>query len=1139
MHSRFCLTLTFVVGLALPNSDTLAIAQSVAPPPPPVDGPGDPPLLPAHLSGQPPVMASGVPDELGQGAAGSSPSLPLGQQLPTNGIQNQPQQLAVLQQIESRPELVIDAGGFLGAVSAVAVSPNSRLVAACGGKLVYLIDAQTGQKISVLRGQQLRTSLGNVNCLAFSPDGRYLLVGVHDNGAHGSIRLYDTADFSRIDSLLSGMNSPCTELTFSSDGKWLASADANGNLQIWDWNQRQIVRRIPVADPTRPIVDHLEFVSEQSHLLAIYADGPRVYQIPDGRQLTSPNEIPVTVLSWMYSVVQKQIPWPATMKSVPRTYSLRFGRGTWLAAGIGQRSGKSKPWVGIWDASDRLLPAGQQAASAKKVYEGHRWNVTCVALSSNGRFAVSGDKFGEVHLWDTATAALKHRFVAEGKPVYQAAFTEAADRIVFGLQPDFENWTFNQYGLNSYELDLNEQAIRPQANAQVLNEIVSSNGATLTVKSGTASQPNSRIRLTSAGRTTEYKMPTGRLPACYSLVEQTALGVNQPVLYSDNLGFLAMWDPSGTELKRAYRGHDSMVTSISVASNGKLFVTGSTDRTMRIWSLLNHSPTGIFDFRYENSNVVEVPPGSAASSAGIAVGDKVLALDGLSLDQVYRLMLYGQFPYQPGQTVPVTLERNGQAYTVSLRLVEGFDYVEPLISVYLGARNQWIMWTPQGYYDCSPGADSLIGWHVNRGPDQAADFYQVQQFRKQFYRPDVIRQVLKTGDFDVAAKEVDAVAPRKAVGQGKTAELDLQDPVVFSETVPPVVKITSPTNTDQTDDDRIFVDAIVTSENQLPITEVTLLHNGTPAKVFRPRDEKQQQRFEITHRLKLFPGQNQISLIAANAKSTSNADSNAVVVTSTATAKKQKVWVLAIGISEYKSAGDELKNLQFATADAQAFADSVQQHTSGKLYADVQTKVLLNEQAGRAEILDGLQWLVDNVQPGDVAMLFCSAHGFLDDKEQFYLGTHEVQPDRLRATAVPWREVTGILHEELPACQRLVFLDSCHAEGIRPLTASAALHDLAAPEMGTVFYASCTMKQKSFEREEWRHGAFTKAILDVLADRSADVFPKTGDGLLSHMELELGVVDRVSTMTGNRQNPVVYAPQQLRRNNVFEFRESD
>ena len=38
-------------------------------------------------------------------------------------------------------------------------------------------------------------------------------------------------------------------------------------------------------------------------------------------------------------------------------------------------------------------------------------------------------------------------------------------------------------------------------------------------------------------------------------------------------------------------------------------------------------------------------------------------------------------------------------------------------------QKRWVLWTPSGYYDASPGADELIGWHVNRGRDHAADFF--------------------------------------------------------------------------------------------------------------------------------------------------------------------------------------------------------------------------------------------------------------------------------------------------------------------------------------------------------------------------------------------------------------------------------
>ena len=51
------------------------------------------------------------------------------------------------------------------------------------------------------------------------------------------------------------------------------------------------------------------------------------------------------------------------------------------------------------------------------------------------------------------------------------------------------------------------------------------------------------------------------------------------------------------------------------------------------------------------------------------------------------------------------------------------------------ADKRWVLWTPEGYYTASPGGEDLIGWHVNRGPDQAADFYPAETFRSTFHRP--------------------------------------------------------------------------------------------------------------------------------------------------------------------------------------------------------------------------------------------------------------------------------------------------------------------------------------------------------------------------------------------------------------------
>lgn len=1135
--------LHLLVLLAASFPPSAVMAQDVPAPPPPVSGPGDPPLLPPP--GQQTPMQPSTPNEV-------APPPPPGQLKirPTNPSVQPPSVAApetgadapLLTAVEplnglaaipsdrltASPELVIDAGGFLGSVGCVAVSPDSKLIAATGDKVIRIIDAETGNVQKTLRGDRLRTSYGNTNGVQFSPDGQFLVVGIHDDGAHGSVRLYKTNNFDVIHQLLPGMDSACLHVEFSRDGKFLVTVDRDGQIIIWDWPGRRILKRLPARDPSRPIIDSLHFASAEPYLLSIEHDGPHVYRVPDGAEISANDYMPPRLLAWMYDILQKKVTWPFTMTNSPRAFAAQMEKELWGAAGIGSSSGGSKPWVALWKT--RTGTNNPSQTQAKVVYEGHRWEVFTFAISPNQKFVVSGDKFGEVHIWDAASGKTLHKVVSQGKSVYEAAFTDSNQQIVFATKPDLSNWGFNSYGASDHVLDLRQRVIRRQApNALPKNdEVTSVNGGTASLQAPGAGQQSYHVVYKGRGAQQKYRIPSGRIPSCYTVLDSAKLGVNEPVLFADNLGFLGMWDSSGDELRRAYRGHESMVTSISPAKNGKIYVTGSTDRTIRIWSLLNHKATGIFDFKYENAAVIKVNPGSSSASAGVQVGDSIVSVDGHSLDRVYEMMLYNSFEYKPGQTVPVVMKRGEREFGYQMKLNEGFDYVEPLLNVFIGDNNQWIIWTPKGYYDCSPGADQLIGWHVNQGPKQASKFFKAQQFRKQLYRPDVINQIIETG----------VVSEAETLANGKLPNtpppLDLHDRDSFAKNQPPQVTIESPADDETYDDPRVTIDATAVSKNGLPIGRITLLHNGTPARVFRPSGKDESLKFELSHRLRLFPGRNEIAFVAENSAATSDADDCRITLNSPATEQKSRVYVLSIGIAEYANAGRDLENLKFAAQDATAFAEAVKNHSDGRLYSSVESKVLLNSEADRGSILDGLQWLVDNVKAGDAVMLFCSGHGFLDDRNNFYLSTHEVDPAKLRSTAVSWREVVGILHEDLPACQRMVFLDACHADGIGS-DSQNPLQDLAAPELGTMFYASCTMQQKSFENDEWKHGAFTKAILDLLNDRNADVFPSTGDGLVSAVELGLGVVDKVSTMTGDRQNPVVYSPTRLRRLNVLEF----
>ncbi len=56
---------------------------------------------------------------------------------------------------------------------------------------------------------------------------------------------------------------------------------------------------------------------------------------------------------------------------------------------------------------------------------------------------------------------------------------------------------------------------------------------------------------------------------------------------------------------------------------------------------------------------------------------------------------------------------------------------------------EWILFTPEGYFEASsPEAEDLIGWHVNRGPDEAADFYPAHTFASVYRDPGKIDAAL-------------------------------------------------------------------------------------------------------------------------------------------------------------------------------------------------------------------------------------------------------------------------------------------------------------------------------------------------------------------------------------------------------------
>ncbi|GAB5402136.1 MAG: hypothetical protein Aurels2KO_03670 [Aureliella sp.] len=1041
----------------------------------------------------------------------------------------------LVEEFEDNPELVIDSGGFIAEVLDIAISPDGKLLAAAGEKVVRIWELGSGSLVATLRGDRARTSYGDCNAVEFSRDGQHIVVGVSDYEAHGNLRVYRLDNLDEIDRLLAGHTAPVRKIDFSRDGRWMATADADGHVALWDWDAREITKMIPPRDAQQPIFDELHFPGDEPVLAGIDFQGPMLLSVPEMRRLSGQDDLPPRTLAWIYDVLTGKVKYPLATTDDPRNMDLRLDAGKWAAAGVGKENGGNKFWVGLWDA--RTMESAVVADPAV-VYSGHKWNVTAIDLAPEHQLVASGDKFGEIHVWDSSTAKRLYRFKGQGKPIYEAAFDRNSNRIAYGTKsftPDV--WDRNNYGRADRVIDLEKRAIYSIDSAENIDLIGEqpSLGDTEIKVTAEAGRANMAVEKIVGGAVrSRYDLTTGRNPTVYSILGNAVMGVEAPVLIGDNLGLFALWDSDRDELKRAFIGHEGLVSSISASPVGNMVLSSSADRTLRIWSFDDAKATGKFDFKFENSIVTKVEPGTSSAKAGVEAGDRILDIDGKTITQMYRDMLEGEFEYSPGQVVPVRMKRGDQEYSFDMELAEGYDFAEPTLSVYIGDQDQWIIWTPQGYYDASPGAEQLIGWHINRGPDKSARYFKVQQFREHLYRPDIINRILSGTPTDEAIADANQTSQEAEV-------VDFRSPSELALRHPPEVEFLSPAPGDELANPSVQLKARVYSRNGLPIQEVTVLVNGIATQVLKPMGGSAQE-LNVDLPITLAIGRNDIEVIAANAEATSFAESVYVNVAESKTEQSSaentaKLNVLAIGISDYAASSGGFQDLPLAASDAQQFIATAKEQAGGQLYANIQSRSLTNQQATRTAILDGLQWLVDNTDDGDSIAIFVSANGFVDSTKNFYIGTHEVDIDRPRATAISWREFIRTLHADLPSCRRLLFLDLHPTEQAVSPDIRNPLLDLAAPEMGTIFFSSNSLQQTSLPRPPGDVGYSAGGLQIALQDTTADVEPEQPDSLLNAHEISQAWTQAVRTLSADRFYPVAFTPEKSRRLAVFQLQQ--
>ncbi len=379
-------------------------------------------------------------------------------------------------------------------------------------------------------------------------------------------------------------------------------------------------------------------------------------------------------------------------------------------------------------------------------------------------------------------------------------------------------------------------------------------------------------------------------------------------------------------------------------------------------------------------------------------------------------------------------------------------------------QQRWVLWTPEGFFAHSPGADSLIGYHLNRGADQAGEFIGVEQVYDLFYRPDLV-QAKFNGEEDVIRQAVTDIGDiRQVLRSGLPPQLTLIDGErLHLKSREHVLQV-------QVNDQGGGIGRFEVRVNGKPL----------PASQVRagvPQGAKGQTllRLPFTLDQKI----NSIEVLAYNADNqvASRSVTQSISVDDPMLSAPD-LYVLAVGINAYD---DGALTLKYAAPDAQAVLQHLSD-TEKTLFKNVHAQLLTNAQAQRSEIERALDAIAAQAQAQDVFVLYLSGHGLVDQGRYYFVPKEALYSNRtaLLQQSLTHDFLTTKMNNVL-ARKTVMLLDTCYAGAAvttRGMENKTAVDHLIRAT-GSAVIAASSDQQMALEGHKG-HGLFTYAVLKGL-----------------------------------------------------------
>jgi WD40 repeat protein/energy-coupling factor transporter ATP-binding protein EcfA2 len=421
--------------------------------------------------------------------------------------------------------------GFLGLDGRKAVESSVKAAVKMRGQL-WGVDANTRTQVklallktvhNVVAPNTLGRHAGEVRGITFSRNGKMLASGSADN----TVKLWNPSTGEEIKTL-TGHTDKVNGVSFSPDGKILASASDDKTVKLWN---------ISTGEEIKTLTGHTHWVKS-------------ITFSPDGKMLASASA-DNTVKLWDTSTLKEIKTLSGHTDSVN---DVRFSPdGKMLASASGDKT------VKLWDISTRTLI---------KTLTGHQKWVSRVRFSPDGKMLASAGLDDKVKLWNPITGTLIKTLTGEWDVM---GISFSPDGKILASASDNKK-------VQLWDTITGKEIRRLTGHTGLVWDVSFSPDGKLATASG---DEDMTVKLWDTSTGKEINSPlTGHTKE----VRDVSFSRDGKMLASasaDNT--VKLWNTTTGILMRNLTGHTGSVNGVSFSRDGKILATASADTTVKLW----------------------------------------------------------------------------------------------------------------------------------------------------------------------------------------------------------------------------------------------------------------------------------------------------------------------------------------------------------------------------------------------------------------------------------------------------------------------------------------------------------------------------------------------------------------------------